>query len=195
MDDLEGPVSFHGHLCPMFYLGCRMGRAALSSLKREREKGVKLHSVVEFANCFSDGIQYTTGTTFGKNNLHLRDTGKFAASFYDLSSGESLRLRMKNNVLQRVLEYGEASRMVKKLPPGNRAAETKRLMAMGREVVKWLEELTDEELFDKAPAGKFSPAVDQDLKSAICNRCGEVMLLQYAKKNKNMYLCMDCSED
>lgn len=188
MTDLQEAVSFHGHLCPMFYLGVRMGGLALKKLDRARERGVKLHAVVEFANCFGDGIQYVTGATFGKNNLHLADRGKFAASFYDLSSGKNLRLRMKKDIVEKVLEYGRAGRDVKRLPPAEREEETRRLMAMGREMVERLKGLSDEELFEVTDAPGFTPPEGPSLDYVVCPGCGEVTLKEYAEKG----LCGSC---
>ena len=48
MEELDKAAGFHGHLCPMFALGFRMGKKALNELGRGRENGVKLVAVVEF---------------------------------------------------------------------------------------------------------------------------------------------------
>ncbi|MFQ5800142.1 MAG: FmdE family protein [Candidatus Hydrothermarchaeales archaeon] len=192
MTDLEDGVRFHGHLCPMFYLGVRMGELALKKLNRERENGVKLHAVVEFANCFGDGIQYVTGATFGKNNLHLEDRGKFASSFYDLGSGMSLRLRMKENVAKNVLKYGKAGRKVKKLPAAKREEEARRLMVTGKEMVEWLKGLADEELFETTPAPPFTPKEGPSLDYVTCQKCGELTLKEYTKKKGSTPLCRSC---
>lgn len=192
MVDLEDAVRFHGHLCPMFYLGVRMGELALKKLNRERENGVKLHAVVEFANCFGDGIQYVTGATFGKNNLHLEDKGKFAASFYDLATGMSLRLRMKEEAVKNVLEYGKAGREVKRLPAAKREEEARRLMVAGKEMVEWLKGLTDEELFETPPAPPFTPKEGPSLDYVTCQKCGELTLKGYTKKKGEASLCQTC---
>jgi len=193
MTELERAVAFHGHLCPMFYLGFRMGELALQSLARGREQGVKLHVVVEFANCFGDGIQFVTGATFGKNNLHLDDKGKFAASFYDLAGGRSLRLRMRNDVVEKVLGYGRAGNEVKKLPPGQREEEARRLMAKGRRMVEWLKSLGDEELFEETPAPAFTPENAIELEHVVCSRCRELALKRYALFKGSETLCLHCS--
>jgi formylmethanofuran dehydrogenase subunit E len=192
MAELEDAISFHGHLCPMFYLGVRMGELALKKLNRGRERGVKLHAIVEFANCFGDGVQYVTGATFGKNNLHLDDKGKFAASFYDLATGASLRLRMKEDVVKKVLEYGRAGKDVKKLPPAERDDEAKRLMASGKEMVEWLKELEKEELFKVTPVGEFTPDDGPSLDYVICQNCGELTLKEYSKKKRTVTQCQSC---
>jgi formylmethanofuran dehydrogenase subunit E len=194
MDELGGAVRFHGHLCPMFYLGFRMGNHALTKLKRERESGVKLHVVVEFANCFGDGVQFVTGATFGKNNLYLDDKGKFAASFYDLVNGDTLRLSMKRSVVERVLEYGRTGKEVKKLPPTKREEEARKLMASGKEMVVWLKGVEDEALFEETPAPDFSPLEGPSLDYFFCEKCGELTLNEYVKVTGNKNLCRSCQE-
>jgi formylmethanofuran dehydrogenase subunit E len=195
MDELGRAVGFHGHLCPMFYLGFRMGKYGLKKLKRGRESGVKLHAVVEFANCFGDGIQFVTGATFGKNNLHLDDQGKFAASFYDLVSGNSLRVRMKKDMVERVLEYGMSGKEVKKLPPTKREEEAKRLMTSGKEMVDLLKGLEDEALFEETPAPDFSPKEGPSLDYLFCEKCEELTLIEYAKVTGHTNLCRACQRD
>jgi formylmethanofuran dehydrogenase subunit E len=192
MDELDDAVSFHGHLCPMFYLGFRMGEDALKLLNRVREKGVKFHAVVEFANCFGDGIQYVTGATFGKNNLHLNDQGKFAASFYDLVTGNTVRLKMKEDVVKKVLEYGKAGKKIKRLRAGEREAETRMLMVSGREMVEWLKKLSDEELFEITAAPVFTPEEGPSLDYIICQECRELTLEELVEKDGKVILCKTC---
>jgi formylmethanofuran dehydrogenase subunit E len=193
MEDLDTAVEFHGHLCPMFYMGFRMGHLALKKLGRPRERGVKLHAVVEFPNCFADGVQFVTGATFGKNNLHLDDRGKFAASFYDLSSGKDLRLKMKKEVVSKVLEYGKAGLVVKELPPDKREEETRVLMVSGREMVGWLKGLGDDDMFETLPAPSFLPEDGPSLDYIVCSDCGELTLKEYSKKRSEKNFCTHCT--
>jgi len=192
MAELEEAVKFHGHLCPMFYLGVRMGEFALEKLDREREKGVKLHAVLEFANCFGDGVQVVTGATFGKNNLHLRDTGKFAATFHDLVTGESLRLKVGNDLVERILEYGKAGKKVKALPTNEREAEARRLMSWGREIVDELKNLSNAEIFEITSTEEFVPVEGPSLDHVFCSGCGELTLVDYVTSDKGTSLCQSC---
>jgi formylmethanofuran dehydrogenase subunit E len=192
MDELEAGVNFHGHLCPMFYLGFRMGRLSLKKLNRRRERGVRFHAVVEFPNCFGDGIQFITGATFGKNNLHLKNTGKFAGSFYDLVSGNNIRLKMKEDVVKRVLEYGKSGKKVKKLPPADRDEESNKLMRRGKEIVGWLKELGDEELFEEELALDFIAEEGPSFDYVFCENCGELTLREYSDAVGEKQVCRDC---
>lgn len=191
---MEDAVKFHGHLCPMSALGLRMGKKALKTLARGKEKGVKLIAVVEFRNCFSDGIQYVCGTTYGKNNLFYEEYGKFAASFYDLATGKSIRIRIENEVVEEALAYGMAAQEVKKLPPADREEETKRLFKQGREIVEKLNEMRDEELFSITEAPAFKPEKEPSLKHVLCEKCGEVVLEDFIKASNGENVCIACLE-
>lgn len=191
---MEDAVKFHGHLCPMFALGYRMGKMALKTLARGREEGVKLIAVVEFRNCLSDGIQYVCGTTYGKNNLFYKEYGKFATSFYDLATGKSTRIRVKNKAVEEALEYGMAGQEVKKLPPASRDEEAKKLFQLGREIVDKINEIGDEELFTITDAVPFKPEEEPSLKHVICEKCGELVLEDFVKVHNGKKTCIHCLE-
>ena len=75
----------HGHLCGGMPLGFRAGVAALKALGREREADMGQIALVETglghaAGCFADGVQLSTGCTFGKGLIRRTDYGKWAAT-------------------------------------------------------------------------------------------------------------------
>lgn len=188
---MEDAVKFHGHLCPMYALGLRVGKRALKTLARGKEKGVKLIAVVEFRNCLSDGIQYVCGTTYGKNNLFYKEHGKFAASFYDLATGKSTRIRVNNEAVKEALVYGIAAQKVKKLPPANRKEDAEKLFGRGREIVEKFNKMTDDELLSITEAPPFKPEEEPSLKHAICEKCGELVLVDFIKVHD---VCIACLE-
>ncbi|MGA1823997.1 MAG: FmdE family protein [bacterium] len=65
---VEKAAEFHGHLCVFVMLGLRAGVLALERLEEESTDGMeKVTCIIECNNCFSDGVQITTGCTFGNN--------------------------------------------------------------------------------------------------------------------------------
>jgi len=71
---LEKALEFHGHRCWASVAGVRVGLAALEKLDIKRSGGTQLFGIVEIGEdhggmCFGDGVQYTTGCTFGKGIL------------------------------------------------------------------------------------------------------------------------------
>ncbi|MBU2559885.1 hypothetical protein KKA03_03230 [archaeon] len=189
---MEDAVDFHGHLCPMSYLGVRMGRLALKKLVRGRERGVRLIAVVEFQNCLADGIQYATGATFGKNTLFLRDCGKFAASFYDLATEKSMRIRVGNEVVEESLIFGTEGQEVKKLPPNDRKEAARRILEKGKEIAERFSKMSDEELFEVTQAPYFKPAEEPSLKHVVCEECGEIVLEEFIKEKDGKKVCIEC---
>ncbi len=192
MGELNEASKFHGHLCPMFALGFRMGKKALEELGRGREDGVKLIAVVEYKNCLADGIQYVCGTTYGKNNLFYKENGKFAASFYDLVSGKSIRVGIKNEVLEDTLGYGVAGQGVKRLPPDRRREDARKLFMRGKKIVERFEEMSDEELFKITEAEPFKAKEESSLDFVYCDGCGELTLTDFVNESGEKRLCNSC---
>jgi formylmethanofuran dehydrogenase subunit E len=189
---MEDAVDFHGHLCPMSYLGVRMGRLALKTLARGKEKGVRLIAVVEFQNCLGDGIQYATGATFGKNTLFLKDYGKFAASFYDLATEKSVRIRVRNEVVEESLIFGIEGQDVKKLPPNDRKEAAGKILEKGKEIAARFAKISDEDLFEVTQAPYFKPAEEPSLKHMVCEECGEILLEDFVKEKDGKNVCASC---
>jgi len=189
--ELEKGAAFHGHLCPMFALGMRMGELALKELGREREGGVKLSCVVEFRNCFSDGIQYVCGATFGKGNLHYEEEGKFAASFYDHVTGKSVRIAIKPAVVKETIrEYGRRGQEVRAMPPAERRREAEALLKKGREMAERLFKMEDAELFYVTGAPRFEAPEEPPLAAEPCSVCGELVVESFLREGR----CKGCFE-
>jgi formylmethanofuran dehydrogenase subunit E len=191
---MEESIKFHGHLCPMSYLGVRMGKVALKRLGRAREKGVRLIAVVEFKNCLADGIQLVTGATYGKNTLFLKDHGKFAASFYDLVSEKSVRIRVRNEIIEGCLVYGMEAQDVKALPPDNRKEAAARILEKGKEITGRLEKMGDADLFTIVEAPYFDPEKESSLKPTVCEDCNELVLKEFISEQKGKIVCRDCRD-
>src|SRR5574337_379297 len=91
-DDLRDTIQFHGHLCPGLALGYRVAKAALRELHADRPHDEELVAVVENDSCAADAVQFITGCTFGKGNLIFRDYGKHVYTFYNLRTGQCIRV-------------------------------------------------------------------------------------------------------
>ena len=83
MQVLMDTLKFHGHKCWASVAGVRVGLAALRELNVKRSGGTQLNGIVETGEehggmCFGDGVQYTTGCTFGKGNIRKNPLGKLA---------------------------------------------------------------------------------------------------------------------
>ena len=80
--ELRRLADFHGHLGPYVLLGYRMGLIA------RRYFPGKFYATVYTGteppvSCLIDGVQFSSGCTWGKGNLAVKEGGKPVARFYD----------------------------------------------------------------------------------------------------------------
>jgi formylmethanofuran dehydrogenase subunit E len=86
----------HGHLCAGQILGVRMAMLGCQRLGIDEPRGrdrKRLVTFVEIDRCATDAIGVVTGCRLGKRALKFRDWGKMAATFIDLTSGDSTQSR------------------------------------------------------------------------------------------------------
>lgn len=84
---LKEAVKFHGHLGPYLVLGIMAGDLALKKLKCKKYFGLDVK--VRGANkkpksCLIDGLQVSTGATYGKGNIQK-------------NNGKVIRISVRNN--------------------------------------------------------------------------------------------------
>ena len=94
---LAEALAFHGHKCWASTAGVRLGLAAMATLGATRAGAKQLHAIIETGDyhggmCFGDGIQFTTGCTFGKGNIEKTGEGKFAVTLIDKASKRAVRV-------------------------------------------------------------------------------------------------------
>ncbi|MBN2352641.1 MAG: TraR/DksA C4-type zinc finger protein [Spirochaetales bacterium] len=183
----------HGHFCPFLAAGVKAGALAMREL-RARSTGMEdLLAIVETNNCFSDGVQMTTGCTFGNNALIFRDCGKTAFSLV-ARDGEGLRVRVR---AERVMQERspEATALFEKVvvKRAGGAEEGRRLSALWRELSFRVIGLPDEEVLDVARVSVEVPPYARIFASATCSVCGESVMETRARFKDGKPVCLDCS--
>jgi len=106
MIDLKKAIEFHGHLGPYLVLGLRAGDLALDKLHAKKYFGIEVtvHCPENPPpRCFIDGIQLSTGATFGKGNLHHEKNDTIIAIIKDKSTGNSIHITL-NEVITKQLQ-------------------------------------------------------------------------------------------
>ena len=68
----------HGHFCPGLAMGVMAAARAMKELQADSDGMEDLLAIIETNNCFSDGVQFVTGCSFGNNALIFKDVGKTA---------------------------------------------------------------------------------------------------------------------
>ena len=192
LDDLlhEAEIA-HGHLCAGQVLGVRMATLALQRLGIEDPRSKtspdrkRLVTVVEIDRCATDAIGVVTGCRVGKRALKLRDWGKMAATFVDLSAA------LGND------EY-KALRVVALESSKARAGELYPELAKNAQQMRAYRELPDDELFSEQwvsvplPPSEFPGYKGQRL---TCARCGEGVNFDRFVERDGERLCLACADE
>ncbi|MDY6985567.1 MAG: FmdE family protein [Candidatus Thermoplasmatota archaeon] len=178
----------HGHFCPMLSLGVKAGAYAMNELGGENPGMEEIIAIVETNNCFSDGIQFVTGCTFGNNALIYRDFGKTAVTLAK-RSGDGIRISVKpgafmdpetEDLFQKVVVRREGSR-----------EETEKLMKGFENAAFSL--LDRDELFlcerVKIDIPEYAPIFE----SEVCEECGESVMSTRMVKKDGRKLCIPCA--
>ena len=88
---LEKCREFHGHLCMGQALGARIGIKGMELAAPASPKDLIVF--VENDRCVADAVLVVSGTRVGRRTLKLRDYGRMAAVFWNVSTGKAWRVR------------------------------------------------------------------------------------------------------
>jgi formylmethanofuran dehydrogenase subunit E len=105
MISLKEAEKFHGHLGPWLVLGLLIGDAALKKLKAEKYFG--LEAEVRGANrkprsCLVDGLQISSGCTYGKGNIRKIAGDKIRVILRNLENNKKVSVSLKGDLLARL---------------------------------------------------------------------------------------------
>ncbi len=97
---LSKAVEFHGHLGPYLVLGLKAGLFANQILGRSPMKtgAVIKTKTTPPESCFADGVQLTTGCTFGKGNISLLEGVGLQVIFK--KNSQELTLELKDQIIE-----------------------------------------------------------------------------------------------
>lgn len=102
---LKEAVKFHGHLGPYLVLGILAGEFALKRLGCKKYFGfnVKVYGANKKPkSCLIDGLQLSTGATFGKGNIHKFNGKVIKVEFSKPSNSKRFIFKLKNDLLKRL---------------------------------------------------------------------------------------------
>ncbi|MEW6380134.1 MAG: FmdE family protein [bacterium] len=199
---MERAAEFHGHLCSCVTLGILAGCLAVRKLGEETTDGMEtVTCIVECHNCFSDGIQITTGCTFGNNALIFRDLGKNAATLIR-RGGKAFRVcvhpkaRDKIYTLQEKINPGARGLFDKVVARRNGSAEERELLKMlflrssyDLLAIPHEELITIQEV--RVSSEKYAPIFN----SHICSLCGEKIMEPRVRVRGGEIMCISCAQD
>jgi formylmethanofuran dehydrogenase subunit E len=95
-------IEFHGHLGPYLVLGLKAGLYANQLLGREPMKTEALIKTKTSPpqSCFADGVQFSTGCTFGKGNITLIGGEGLQVAFK--KNNQKLILKLKKEIIEEI---------------------------------------------------------------------------------------------
>lgn len=104
---LSEAVKFHGHLGPYLVLGVLMGKYALKNLKAKKYFGLEVKvkgAHKKPKSCLIDGLQLSTGATFGKGNIKKLNGSGIKIEFHNRLNHKKITLRFKERLIQKLRE-------------------------------------------------------------------------------------------
>ncbi|MDQ2926162.1 MAG: FmdE family protein [Acidobacteriota bacterium] len=181
----------HGHLCAGQVLGVRMAMLALARLGIDDPRSKtspdrkRLVTFVEIDRCATDAIGVVTGCRVGKRALKLRDWGKMAATFVDLSASLGDDVYKGLRVVALESSKSRAGQLYPELPKNTQQMRAYR-------------ELADDELFGEQwvavplPRSEFPGYKGERL---ACARCGEGVNFDRFVERDGERLCLACANE
>lgn len=104
---LKDAARFHGHLGPYLVLGLLAGELALKRLQCKKYFGL---SVKVFGankkpkSCLIDGLQLSTGATYGKGNIKNITGNKIQVLISDIANNKRIKISLKGDFNKRLGE-------------------------------------------------------------------------------------------
>jgi formylmethanofuran dehydrogenase subunit E len=184
----------HGHFCPGLSMGV-MATMHVMDLMRQSSDGMEdLLAFVETNNCFSDGVQYVSGCTFGNNALIFQDYGKNALSLVD-RNGRGFRVRAKNDIRQVIDNYFPDFNPLfeKVVVERNHQEELKRKFgAVSRRASFGMLNIPFDEMFDIQEVTVEIPDYAPIEESVECAECREVFMKSRGIGRNGEFVCQAC---
>jgi len=188
-------LALHGHKCPAMPLGLRAGLAAMEALGVQHAPDGQLTALVEIdrnhcSTCFADGVQVTTGCTFGKGNIRSLGYGKFAVTLIDNKTGRSVRVvatpeAMRRSQQSEFIEYRKKGVPASQVDPKIGAPLIDAVLAEQVDVLFKVEPIKQTQV---------PPMPPHAFDTILCAECGEVTVERYARVKHGKVVCMPCAE-
>jgi len=192
---LYSALNIHGHACGGMPMGYVAGMAAMQALGMNgRERNMDTIAVVYAGNghaagCFVDGVQFSTGCTFGKGIMKKEPKGKWQFMLIQKKTGKAVRVRIKNEILDKafsapfITEY-----RAKGVNPADIPAEIAEPGFRGVFNLKMEDVVEIEGPFDvKIPKAK--PCFNRE----TCSVCGVSVAENYIQMEDGKPVCGDCT--
>ena len=186
----------HSHYCPGLAMGVMAATYAMNNLGVDSDGMEDLLAITETNNCFSDGVQFVTGCSFGNNALIFKDIGKTAFTL-TRRDGKGIRICSRH----------ESQDVIKETFPYFQAYYQKVVVEQNHdpEIIAEYKNFALQRAFDtlKIPFEKLFtirhiqveiPGYASIHESVVCQSCGESVMASRIVQLQSLKLCMDCAE-
>ena len=118
---LAEAIKFHGHLGPYLVLGVLAGEFAVKRLKAKKYFGLEVKvwgATRKPKSCLIDGLQLSTGATYGKGNIEKFAGPMVKIEFRDCLNKKRMIVRLKEDIIQKIEEaktHSESELLARKL--------------------------------------------------------------------------------
>ncbi len=161
----EKCAAFHGHECGGLTIGYKAALYAIELLDLHFSDDEQVVCVTENDACGVDAIQVILGCSVGKGNLLFHLRGKQAFSFYNRTTGRSVRLVLKDR------------------PQGMSRAES----------FAYYQSLSPRDMFDVKETTVQLPETARLFQSVKCECCGETTAENMIRLENGKKLCLGCT--
>jgi formylmethanofuran dehydrogenase subunit E len=196
MDDTQvliDTLKFHGHRCWASVAGMRVGLAALRALDVKRSGGAQLYAIIETGEehggmCFGDGVQYTTGCTFGKGNLRKNPLGKLAVTVIDKDGERAVRVSYKPTLQKQIAGSAFMQQRSAGISPDEISEEDQ------MELVDLVWNAPEGDILAVGPVFEYPCNwLPEVMGFAKCDQCGELVAHAYRRVVGDKIMCIPCS--
>jgi len=191
---LTSALNMHGHACGGMPMGYVAGLAALEALGITRERNMETMAVVyaghgHAAGCFVDGVQFATGCTFGKGIMRREPRGKWMFMLIHKPSGRAVRVRIRNEVLDRAFDAPFITDYRRKGVKPTEIPEDVARPGFLRPFSLSTEELVEIE----GPFAVDVPRPRPCFRRVTCSVCGATVAENYTRLEDGEPVCTDCT--
>jgi formylmethanofuran dehydrogenase subunit E len=193
---LDLSVQMHGHYCPGIALGVMAAQFAMKEMKIRTDGLEDFIAITETNNCFSDGVQFVTGCSFGNNALIFNDLGKTAFSLVD-RKGNGIRVATLPSSRDYIRTFTKefTAKYKKVVKEQDRTKQEKNAFKKyGKLAAHKVLTLDFYQIFKTDPVQASIPDYAPSHESFLCESCQETIMSSRVQEINNKYYCLDCSQ-
>lgn len=169
---------FHGHICPPVLFGLRVGLKVKELFKYRFNEDQDILAIFETDACHADGVQISSGITFGRGNIRLKMMGKMGMTFFNPETGEGYRFLLLRDHFDDVR---------------NRLNEK----VSDKKLARWFASLPEKELWVLRKIRVNQEEIREPIvhDSVICDECGEQVMIKKSVTTETGKICKYCAGD